>query len=841
MSKNTKSMLFFSITLLLITTVLHADVDLRLNSVDVRTTQVYAGQRIYANFSVTTVTEASASKTFWLDIDVLSNPNDLGSSVYSLSYGSGFLAPEAGETHDNYYLTFELNSAIDPGNYYIHVSLIPASPPDTNPNDNSKSSTGTFKVPSRSSQADVLAIDCRIDNHYLKDRSLSISGSTGYLNNSLSTANAVTVGIYLSLDQVITESDILLASNNVGTLADPYYRTFNFSVPIDPNIPDGNYYAGALISSSNDSNSSNNVSLDGYPVLIGGPAKPKPGALTVYMSPAAVQDTAGWRLVGSDSWLRNGQSITSLTPDIYTVEFRPVAGYFTPAKQTVETRSDRETVISVEYKTNSVQPAIETFEAIPSTVYPGEKARIVWKVSGVDSVNILPAPGLKNQAGSSPIETTQSTVFKLSASNKDGSVNGLANLRVIDNSKIELFTSNSSENSPLHTSEKVKLYWATRGLKDISINADEYSVAASKSYGSSGVMEISLPQSGYVRLFGQRQNDGRSISAETFVHITNLPVFRSIELPSNRVLVGEKVALRWNIPGLQTGRIEPFGISVDQEKGEYYFTANKSMEISFTATNQFGSVSTSRKLRVTRKSTDLALQVTNLKSTYGKNFIPLGDSPILTAELTITNIGRAKARNFFVSMFADDKLVERKLVKTTLRPGKSFEMQLNYMPTSSRAYRMKVVVDSEETVADLDRRSNITEFRIFPSVPDNPQVWIAGVELKHIGMVENKDVVMLNFSIPHFSVRGKHIFFYQAKFFGKNTRGDEEEVARLEGFSDDRYTVRYRRDVSRVLLLEKSALEGRIEITVMNVLDTSGFLDLCRTRSFFINEITFNN
>lgn len=819
---------------------LHAEVDLRLNSVDVRTPQAYVGQRIYADFSVTTLTEASGDKTFWINIEVLTNPNDLGSSVYSIVYGSGYFPPEPGETKDTYYLSFELNALVDPGNYYIHVTLTPASPPDTNPADNAKSSTTFFNVPPRSGPADVLATDCRINNHYLKDRSQPISGITGYLNNSLSSASDVTVGIYLSLDTEITAGDILVAKENIGTLADPYYRTMIFSVPIDPDIPDGYYYAGALVSSSNDSNSANNVSLDGYPITIGGPPKPKPGTLTVYFSPAAVQDKAGWRLVGEDGWLKHGQSRTSLPPDEYKIEFRPVAGYPTPVKRTVEIKSGSGEVLNVSYLAGMTSPFVETFVVLPNSIYPREPARLVWKVRNVDSVNILPVLGLRTEFGSYPVETPESTTFRLSASNSKGSVNKTTKLRVINRSKIELFTSNSTESNPLQTSEKVKLYWVTRGISDITIDTDEDGFADFSTQSPFGVREVTLDRSGYARLSGQ--NGRRNPSAETYVHMTNLPVIRSFELSPNCALVGENVELHWKIPGMKTATIEPFGFNVDQEEGVYQFIATTSMEISITAVNEFGSVRQSRNLKVDQKSCDLSLQVRNLDHKKdGQKFMPFKDETEFNFEISITNIGHAKARNFFVSLYDTGRLVARKLIKGTLRPGKSIDTLISYKAYFCNKIPMKIVVDAEGVVPDVNRENNLVKFQIFAPLPKRPEVWIREVELRPVGTADDERVVMLNFRITHLGVRGRVLYFYRVKFFNKNARGDEVEVARLEGFPDERAHIGNRIDVMRLFRLDEEAFDGRIEIMVVNLLENNEFMELSCTRSFPMSDVIQDN
>jgi len=83
-----------------------------------------------------------------------------------------------------------------------------------------------------------------------------------------------------------------------------------------------------------------------YPTLVAGGTNA--GTLTVNIQPNSPTG-AGWRFLGETSWRVPGSTATNLLPDIYFIEFAPVANYSKPANQAVQVYTGLATVISANY------------------------------------------------------------------------------------------------------------------------------------------------------------------------------------------------------------------------------------------------------------------------------------------------------------------------------------------------------------------------------------------------------------------------------------------------------------------------------------------------------------
>ncbi len=83
-----------------------------------------------------------------------------------------------------------------------------------------------------------------------------------------------------------------------------------------------------------------------YPTLVAGGTNT--GTLTVNIQPNSPAG-AGWRFLGETTWRAPGSTATNLLPDIYFVEFAPIANYSKPADQAVQVYTGLATVISANY------------------------------------------------------------------------------------------------------------------------------------------------------------------------------------------------------------------------------------------------------------------------------------------------------------------------------------------------------------------------------------------------------------------------------------------------------------------------------------------------------------
>jgi NHL repeat len=83
-----------------------------------------------------------------------------------------------------------------------------------------------------------------------------------------------------------------------------------------------------------------------YPTFVAGDTNN--GTLTVNIQPNSPAGS-GWRFLGETTWRAPGSTATNLQPDIYFVEFEPVANYSKPASQAVQVYAGLARVISASY------------------------------------------------------------------------------------------------------------------------------------------------------------------------------------------------------------------------------------------------------------------------------------------------------------------------------------------------------------------------------------------------------------------------------------------------------------------------------------------------------------
>ncbi len=79
------------------------------------------------------------------------------------------------------------------------------------------------------------------------------------------------------------------------------------------------------------------------------------GSITVNMAPNSPPGD-GWRFIGETAWRGPGSTASSLVPDIYNIEFKPVSSYATPPSEGVQAVAGQGEVLTVNYLLASSPP-----------------------------------------------------------------------------------------------------------------------------------------------------------------------------------------------------------------------------------------------------------------------------------------------------------------------------------------------------------------------------------------------------------------------------------------------------------------------------------------------------
>lgn len=843
MLKNNLSILMVIAAIALATPALQADTDLKINSAHIENTNLYATMSANVTLSISNLS-GDAVEYVRVRYRCVTEKGNPGSAV-GITYNTeikGYSILRSGETGNfNLYASFDQTGAT--GNYYLYIEVSPTSGTDPEINNNSifSDNSAHYTAP-RTDGADVVILNSGFWPHH-RERNRPLTGAVEYLNNSTVAAQNLTIKFYLSTDDVINDSDMLLATFNKGNLDHKFYQRQNFETPIDPALPDGYYYGGVIISSSNDVDLSSNTGVSG-PIEIGDAKKPTKGNISVNFQPSSIRDQAAWRLVGSERWYKHLEKMTNLEAGEYQLEFKEVEDYKTPANRTAVVTIGYTSYLNVTYQASKIRPIIEEFSVFPRTVYYGESAWLTWKVKNVDSVEIKPEGGFHSEPmGSAPVNLKESSTLTLTAKycvlgKWDNQIFFTAKkktrLKVKKYPEIKLFTSNSTENAPLHTSEPVILYWATGGGYRLNLDVNNETIADMFYMDWDGQKELQLDSSETVRLTIKGQK--KEVSENLPVYITRQPIIRSFTVSPQTPVAGEEVTLKWRAPGLQTGVIEPLGVTISESQGEYRFKASESLDLTLYASNEYGETDTNRHFEVSDPGTDLSiLWAPNTPPGAGKKkTVRIEGGSQYTVGVTLINNGTQTVKDFCIAMYADGILVDKKLIDIDVPNGQLEGIQLTYIPVKTGKVKLEIVADPEGAVPDNNRSNNTVQMFVIAENPKGPSLAVSNIQIKRVGSTGGKNIVMLDFDVAEFSGKGRNTFYYESLVYRP---GEEKPSARLDGLFTITHSKSQAAHLMRLLKIDDESLNGDIEISVKSLRHNNGFIDVESSRRISIPEI----
>lgn len=200
------------------------------------------------------------------------------------------------------------------------------------------------------------------------------------------------------------------ASNRVYLTSDITSRGGNSGGPLCVQYDDGNFFPAAVYlggttqtrvrvidsdvitifdSAEESSNTGQNSANGGIPQGNSPLSAPAPGTITVNIEPASARNAgAGWR-IGTGTFLNGGQSRSFLSPGGYSVNFKAITGFSTPANRSVTVTANNTTTITVTYP----QPQPPNITG-PSLVRAVRAAPLTINIQATNSPTLFNVSGL---------------------------------------------------------------------------------------------------------------------------------------------------------------------------------------------------------------------------------------------------------------------------------------------------------------------------------------------------------------------------------------------------------------------------------------------------------------
>jgi hypothetical protein len=191
---------------------------------------------------------------------------------------------------------------------------------------------------------------------------------------------------------------------------------------------------------------------------------------------------------------------------------------------------------------------IMIFNANPTSIALGQKADLVWTVSGATSVVIDPGIGTVGPAGKQSVSPDKTTSYTIVATNSTGSVTKSVTVAVAVPSAPPIITSFTASTTNITAGQPVTLKWSTRGATSASIDKGIGAVPVSG-------MQIVQPLSTTVYTL-TAENEGGQVKSQVtiYIPITGQPEIQSFILTTENytgtscnVTAGNHVIMSWNV------------------------------------------------------------------------------------------------------------------------------------------------------------------------------------------------------------------------------------------------------------------------------------------------------
>ncbi len=234
-------------------------------------------------------------------------------------------------------------------------------------------------------------------------------------------------------------------------------------------------------------------------------------------------------------------------------------------------------------------PSVQNFTATPALINTGESSRLAWNVTDADSVSIAPNVGNVASSGFIDVSPTQSTVYTLTATNGNGSVQRSVTVNVQNNNTeppvIDFFNANPTT---IIAGNSSTLSWRVQNATTVTINNGIGTVQ------NEGSRSVSPDVNTTYRI--EATNQAGTVASEVTVTLTTerIPIISDFTVSPTQIVQGESATLSWKIEGADTvdidqgiGRVsaeDSVTVSPDEDTVYTVLAQNESGSATATAT-----------------------------------------------------------------------------------------------------------------------------------------------------------------------------------------------------------------------------------------------------------------
>jgi hypothetical protein len=235
---------------------------------------------------------------------------------------------------------------------------------------------------------------------------------------------------------------------------------------------------------------------------------------------------------------------------------------------------------------------ISSFEASPNTITAGESAILNWHVSGVQNVTIEPDIGVENSTGTLKVAPTNTTTYKLKASNEEKEDEAYCTVTVEENNISSENVSSSNQSGE----EKSASQGNTASQNTVSQNTASQDTASQNTASQNIASQNTASQN----------TASQNTASQENTTLNKVPSIGSFSISPVIIEEGESSKLIWSVSSATKVSIEPEIGTVDST-GSQSISPSKTTTYTLTATNKYGIV-TATKVVIVQKSSKSSSQ-----------------------------------------------------------------------------------------------------------------------------------------------------------------------------------------------------------------------------------------
>jgi hypothetical protein len=328
------------------------------------------------------------------------------------------------------------------------------------------------------------------------------------------------------------------------------------------------------------------------PIADAGPDQIGVGAGTITLNGSNSRDPNGEAL--TFQWVQEGGPAVALTGANQAVAtFTAAAGQAYSFRLTVH-NTDGQQASARTRVTTVTAPRVEIlfFIANPTQINAGQSSTLSWRVTGADTVTITPGIGNVNPTnGTISVSPTDTTTYRLTATNAQGSDNSTATVTVIKpQPQLAVCTATPMT---IVQGESATIFYQT-------INADTVTISNGVgSVGKSGSVVVSPTVTTNYTITATNTFGNDTCSVAIKVTPGDVPRIVKFSAAPLTIAQGSTSTLLWVIENADTVTIDQGVGTVDNRGGTKDVTPQQTTIYTLTATNKFGSVTQTVTVNVT--------------------------------------------------------------------------------------------------------------------------------------------------------------------------------------------------------------------------------------------------